>query len=119
MDAKSAGKLYRPELVEGVKSFLAGETPMERELVLPSLRVLIEIAMDEDGICEEIIFHHICVSLEFLRISDGLNIASLYSDILKIINIIYPSSDRVDRNKKLTKQLIVMIHKLDSKIKGN
>ena len=119
MDAKSAEKLYRPELVEGVKSFLGGETPMERELVFPSLRVLLEVALDEDGLCEEIIFHHICIALEFLRINDGLNIAALYGDILKIINVVYPASVRVDRNKKLTKQLLVLIHKLDSKIKGN
>jgi hypothetical protein len=114
MNAAQADKIYRPEVLEFISSYLTQETKLERSLIFPSVQKIIETIIN-DGICENIIYHYVVVALEFLKIKHEITLGNLFPEILQIMNVIYPDNKNYCRS--LAQQTIVMIHKMDSRIK--
>lgn len=115
MNAEDADKLFRPEIIEQIKCFVSCDTAAERELLFPSVNKVICDAQD-DNLSEPILIHYIITALEYLTIHDKINIAPLFSDITKIVALVYPL--RPDYVRTVTKQIIIMISKTNQWIQG-
>lgn len=114
MDNRSANDLFNLELMEQLKSYVAMDSSFERQMILPSVHKSIE-SLQESGMCDDIFIHYITTVLEFMKIHEGVNIAQIFPDILKIVELVYP--DRKQYCRKLTQQIIIMISKTDMWLK--
>lgn len=103
-------RIYRPDFITVVHNFLCGETDMEREILFPSVKKVIN-EMKAEGICEGIIYFYICNAIQTVKSVQNVNPGSRFMDILKMLNELYVNQPEYAR--MLSKQTIIMIAKIN------
>jgi hypothetical protein len=116
MDNEKASRLFKPQIVEQLNAYLGCDTKTERAILFPSVERIISDAA-ADGMCADILFHYVMVSLEYCRIRGGINIAPLFPNILEVIELIYP--DKPVYARTLTQQAIITVSKMNEHFSKN
>lgn len=111
-------KLYRPEILEHIYSYLSCENTIEKRILKPTLTAVI-VNILEENVAKDLVLHQIISSLEYIRMHHSINLSNQIKDIIEIYKIAKnynATEDEIQKNNieidKTVKQIVVMIHKL-------